>query len=57
MSQKQLAESVGVTRQTIVSLEKNEHMPSLKLAYKISHVLKTPIEEIFQHTIIEKTGE
>jgi putative transcriptional regulator len=47
LTQAQLAEKVGVRRETIVFLEKGKYNPSLKLAYLISQVLETPIEEIF----------
>ncbi|WP_312443323.1 helix-turn-helix transcriptional regulator [Lacrimispora sp.] len=48
ISQGKLAELVGVTRQTIISLEKGSYVPSLLLAMRISEVLETPIEQIFK---------
>lgn len=48
ISQGKLAELVGVTRQTIISLEKGSYVPSLLLAMRISEVLNTPIEKIFK---------
>lgn len=48
MTQEELAKNVGVTRQTIISLEQNRYNPSLFLAYKITKVLKRErIEDIF----------
>jgi putative transcriptional regulator len=47
MTQEQLAEKVGVTRQTIVAIEKGNYSPSLELAFRIAQVFKLPIEEIF----------
>ncbi len=47
LTQAQLAEQVGVRRETIVFLEKGKYNPSLKLAYLISLVLDEKIEEIF----------
>ena len=47
ISQGKLAEMVGVTRQTIISLEKGSYIPSLLLAMKISEALETSIETIF----------
>lgn len=47
MTQEQLAEAVGVRRETIMRLEKAQYNPSLKLAIDISRVLDAPIEEIF----------
>jgi len=47
ISQGKFAKLVGVTRQTIISLEKGSYVPSLLLAMRISEVLETPIETIF----------
>jgi len=40
---------VGVRRETIVFLEKGKYNPSLKLAYDISRIFKTTIEEVFYY--------
>ena len=48
ISQGRLAELTGVTRQTIISLEKGSYVPSLILAMRISEVLEMPIEQIFK---------
>lgn len=47
LSQLELAQKVGVRRETIVFLEKSKYNPSLKLAYDISRVFNLPIEDIF----------
>lgn len=47
LTQEQLAQKVGVRRETIVFLEKGEYNPSLKLAAKVARVLNSTIEEIF----------
>ncbi len=47
MTQEQLADAVGVSRQTIVALEKNKYSPSLHLAFRISRVFGLGIEEVF----------
>jgi putative transcriptional regulator len=47
LTQAQLADQVGVRRETIVFLEKGKYNPSLKLAYLIARVLDEKIEEIF----------
>ena len=47
MTQAQLAQAVGVSRQTIVSLEKNRYTPSVKLALKIAHFFQVPLEYCF----------
>ncbi|MEO8608216.1 MAG: helix-turn-helix transcriptional regulator [Chloroflexota bacterium] len=47
MTQQQLAEKVGVTRQTIVAIEKGNYSPSLELAFRIALVFNAPLEAIF----------
>lgn len=47
MTQKALAEAVGVTRQTIVAIENAKYSPSLELAVLISRVFDQPLEEVF----------
>lgn len=47
-SQADLAEQLGVSRQTINSLERGKYDPSLPLAFKISKLFGLPIEQIFQ---------
>ncbi len=47
MTQDYLAQVVGVSRQTIISLESGRYNPSIILAYKISKIFNTIIEDIF----------
>ena len=47
MSQQTLADAVGVTRQTIIAIEKNKYSPSLKVAFKIAQVFGCPLDEVF----------
>ena len=47
LTQKDLADKVGVRRETIVFLEKGKYNPSLKLAYDIAKVFESMIEEVF----------
>lgn len=47
MTQKQLADQVGVTRQTIVAIENAKYAPSLELAFRIAHVFEVPLTEVF----------
>lgn len=47
LTQEQLAEKVGVRRETIMRLEAGKYNPSLKLAIDISRVVETPIEKLF----------
>ena len=48
MSQAELGERVGVTRQTIAAIEAGKYSPSLEAAFRIAHVFRVPLEEIFQ---------
>jgi putative transcriptional regulator len=47
LTQDALAKELGVTRQTILAIEKGKYDPSLELAFRISRYFQTPIEEIF----------
>ncbi len=47
MTQAALAKEIGVSRQTVVAIEKGQYSPSLELAFMISKVFKRSIEEIF----------
>ena len=49
MTQQALAEAVGVTRQTIMAIEKNKYNPSLEVAFKIAHLFNKPLEEVFAY--------
>lgn len=53
MSQQELADAVGVTRQTITSIEVGRYTASLELAYKIAHYFGLSIEEIFDFSHLE----
>jgi putative transcriptional regulator len=50
MTQEQLAEKVGVTRQTIIAIEGAKYSPSLELAFRIALVFGVPLEEVFSYT-------
>ena len=49
MSQQTLAEKVGVTRQTILAIEKDKYSPSLEVSFKISNVFKVSLENVFNY--------
>jgi putative transcriptional regulator len=49
MTQQELADKVGVTRQTIIAIEKGQYSPSLELAFRIALVFNTPLEEVFSY--------
>ncbi|MCZ6672831.1 MAG: helix-turn-helix transcriptional regulator [Verrucomicrobia bacterium] len=51
MTQQQLAEKVGVTRQTIIAMEKGKYSPSLELAFRISIAFDSPLEEVFSYDL------
>ena len=47
MTQKELAEKVGVTRQTVLAIEAAKYAPSLELAFRIAQVFDVPMQEVF----------
>jgi len=49
MTQQQLAEKTGVTRQTIVAIEQGKYSPSLELAFRIALVFGLPLGEVFSY--------
>ena len=49
MTQQQLADKAGVTRQTIIAIEAGKYAPSLPLAFKIARTFKVSIEDVFQY--------
>ena len=49
MTQQQLADKVGVTRQTIIAIEAGKYAPSLPLAFRIARTFGVPIEQVFQY--------
>lgn len=48
LTQEELAEAIGVTRQTIIAIEKGNYTPSVLLALKISRYFKVPLDSIFK---------
>ena len=48
MTQKELAEAVGVTRQTIMAIENAKYFPSLELAFQIALHFRKPLDQVFQ---------
>ena len=49
MTQEELANRVGCTRQTIIALEAEKYVPSISLAFRIARVFGVPVEEVFQY--------
>lgn len=52
MTQAQLAERTGVTRQTIIAVEAGKYAPSLELAFKIAAAFGKPLEEVFRYEAV-----
>ena len=48
MTQEELANKVGCTRQTIIALEQNKYVPSVELAFRVARAFGVPLEEVFQ---------
>ena len=48
MTQQSLADRVGITRQTVIALEKGKYYPSLELAFRIAKTFGIPLEEVFE---------
>jgi putative transcriptional regulator len=51
MTQQELAQKVGVTRQTIIAMEQGKYSPSLELAFRIALVFGVPLEEVFSYDL------
>ena len=49
MTQADLAERIGVTRQTVIAIEQGKYSPSLEVAFQIAHVLGVPLDDVFQY--------
>lgn len=49
MTQEQLGNRVGLTRQTIIAIEQGRYSPSLEAAFQIARVFEVPLEEVFQY--------
>jgi putative transcriptional regulator len=49
MTQQELADKTGVTRQTMVAIENGKYSPTLELAFRIARVFNSPLEEVFTY--------
>jgi putative transcriptional regulator len=49
MTQQELAEQIGVTRQTVNAIEAAKYSPTLELAFRVAEVFGVPLEEVFQY--------
>lgn len=57
MTQQELAEQVGVSRQTINAIEAAKYSPSLELAFRIAAAFNLPLEEVFQYHSLDSTDD
>ena len=49
MTQADLADRIGVTRQTVIAIEQGRYSPSLEMAFQIAQVFGVPLEKVFQY--------
>ena len=52
MTQQDLATKSGVSRQTIIAIESGKYNPSLELSFRIAHVFKVKLEEVFSYKVV-----
>ncbi|WP_030440542.1 helix-turn-helix transcriptional regulator [Actinoplanes subtropicus] len=50
MTQADLADRIGVTRQTVIAIEQGRYSPSLEVAFQIARVFRVPIDSVFSYT-------
>jgi putative transcriptional regulator len=50
MTQQELADRIGVTRQTVNAIEANKYSPSLEVAFRIARVFELPLDQVFQYS-------
>jgi len=56
MTQEELSNRVGCTRQTIIALEQNKYVPSIELAFRVARAFGVPLEEVFQYETTDGPG-
>jgi putative transcriptional regulator len=49
MTQQELADQIGVTRQTVIAIEQDKYSPSLETAFKVASALRVPLDQCFQY--------
>jgi putative transcriptional regulator len=49
MTQAELADRIGVTRQTVIAIEQGRYSPSLEMAFRIARVFKVPLDDVFHY--------
>lgn len=55
MTQAELAQRLGVTRQTVIAIEQGRYSPSLEMAFQIARVFGVPLDDVFQYPEVEET--
>ncbi len=53
MTQAELADRIGVTRQTVIAIEQGRYSPSLEMAFQVARVFKVPLDDVFQYPLGE----
>ncbi|MDX2417416.1 MAG: helix-turn-helix transcriptional regulator [Xanthomonadales bacterium] len=54
MTQQALADAIGLTRQTVIAIEKNKYSPSLEAAFKIAEVFGVTLDQVFKYKLGQK---
>jgi len=49
LTQAELAERLGVTRQTVIAIEQGRYSPSLEMAFQIARIFELPLDDVFQY--------
>jgi len=57
LTQAELAERVGLTRQTIIAIEQGKYSPSLEVAFQIAQVFGVALDDVFQYPDTEEAGK
>jgi putative transcriptional regulator len=57
MTQQELADKIGVTRQTVNAIELNKYSPSLEVAFRIAEAFSVPLDEVFQYEVKKKVAD
>lgn len=53
MTQQELADRAGITRQTVIALEQGKYYPSLELAFRLAHIFGVSVEQVFAYQSID----
>ena len=54
MTQAELAERIGLTRQTVIAIEQGRYSPTLEVAFQIARVFEVPLDDVFQYPTPEE---